>query len=311
MSYYGNDSNRTDGGQFHNHANANIWEQANAGVNHNDSYNTAHYKTMNHRTSMGLDPYTGLAPMNPNTYTGGYTGGGSSWSTSSGGEIDESQIGQVLWGVIKFIFLWPLAIAIVLGVTAAALVFAGKSFESSTLAAKAAQGEFAGYQPTPLPVLFAAKDIATPIDPESFLAAMRAFKPNKKADPKMLRSRILMGQAYRCAMQAGCREAIAKLEPVVGANLLRTAGGYFADQVKAGNENAARDMCLTAVKVGTSYEDILTARNLCREAVLLNPKSRMALQLLQKLDQSWAVRRAQAYDYAAEAQWRTLRLFAQ
>ena len=311
MSYYSNDSNRTDSGQFYSHTNANVWEQAAAGVNHNDSYDTAHYKTMNHRTSMGLDPYTGLAPMNPNIYIGGYTGGGRSRGTSSGGEVDESQFWQVMWGVIKFIFLWPLAIAIVLGAVAAALVFAGKSFEGSTLAAQAAQGEFAGYQPTPLPLLFAAKDIATPIDPESFLAAMRAFKPNKKVDPKMLRSRILMGQAYRCAMQAGCREAVAKLEPVAGLNLLRTAGGYFAAQVKAGNEDAARDMCLLAVKAGTAYQDLLTAQNLCREAVLLNPKSRMALQLLRKLDQSWAVRRAEAYDYAAEVQWRTSRSFAQ
>ena len=72
MSYYGNDNNdpnRSTGGQFYNHVNANIGEQWAAGVHQGDSYMSAHAKTEMYRRAYNLDPYTGV-PLPPKNYGG-------------------------------------------------------------------------------------------------------------------------------------------------------------------------------------------------------------------------------------------------
>jgi hypothetical protein len=298
MSFYGddNDPNRSAGGQFYNHNNAGIGEQWAAGVHHGDNYSSAHAKTEMYRRANNLDLFTGV-PLPPKTYGAG--SGGSSYYPV---HRDASQFGEVLKGLFK-VLMWLVALVVVLGAIVVGALFAGRSMDAPTLASQAARGEFASYQPAPLSKFFTAKELSAPVDPAVWVAALHGLRPNK-SDPRLARLRRLQGEAYRCMMQAGCRDEVARLDPKLGQLLPRAAGAYLFEPAKAGDEDATRDLCLFAVKSGTSYKDILQARDFCSSANNLNRNSKAGAQASAMLAGSWAVRRARFYGFADEVQYR-------
>lgn len=277
MSFYDHsDPNRSEGGQLF-YQPTSIAEQAIAGVFHGDNASTAQFKVENQRRSMGLDPLTGLAPL--------AVGVGSTFHGGGRYPVDGSQVGTILWRVLKAIVLWPAAIALALGAVACAAALVGMKFDAPSLAARAAQGEFADYQP-PLASLFSERELATPIKPAVLYAAFRSYKGLKASDSKGIRAHALMGQAYRCVLQPGCREGVAQIDEGFGSRLPREASGFFADRVKNGDEQATRDMCLFAVKAGSSYLDMVEGRNLCAAANALGKESKAGQQALTRIEGS-------------------------
>jgi len=305
MSYYDNDQNRSYGGQFYNHTNANIGEQWVAGVNPNDSYMSAHIKTEMYRRANNLDPYTGA--LLPTTKYGGSTG--LNYHCSSAGGTDFSQFLLDFCGLLKAVIFWPIGMAIIVGFVVFGILKVGQKIDAPTLAARVSQDTFASYHLTPLTDFFSEKELAIPVEPEKFLASLHTFKHNKKADSKMKRAHAISGQAYRCFLQNACRESIAKLDPVASENLPHIASGFFSDMVKAGNEDATRDMCLFAVKNGTSYKDMIAARNVCGEALYFNGNSIVGAQISSVMNDLWSMRRAELYKYADELELRLIQQY--
>ena len=292
--YNDGDPNRNDGGQYmYGHSNANVIDQVLAGVDNSDNYGTAHDKIETYRRIRGLDRYTGF----PFTYVP---------SSSAGTQYRESspndgKIWRTLGRLIKVTILWPAAIAITLVAIVSGLVMSAKYFDGSTVASRAAKNEFGFYQPVPLASRFTAKELATPVTPESLLAAWSALGANKGAAPKIKPHIRAAGYAYRCMFQEGCRDSLAKLDARLGANLPMWAAVFLKPLVEKGDESAARDMCLFAVNRGTSYKDMITARELCASARALNPKTDANVKALAQLDGSWATRRAKVYSYIDRA----------
>lgn len=298
MSYYGsddNDPNRSAGGQFYNHLNANIDEQWVAGVNSNDNYMTAHLKTEDYRRRNNQDLFTGV-PLPAKTYGG--TSGGSTYHHSSSGS-DDSQIGEVLGSLIKMILWVAVAVFLAAGAGVGAII-AGRSMDGPTLTARAAQGEFASYQPAPLSKYFGEKELASPIEPAGFVAAFHGVK--KGSDMKKA-VRPVQGMAYRCMLQPGCRDGVAKLDPELGRLLPRAAGNFLLEPSKAGREDATRDACLFAAKFGTSYKDLLTAFNFCSQANYEHKGTKAGAEAMSLLYNSWAFNRAHFYDLADQYQY--------
>lgn len=291
MSYYGNDENdstRSAGGQYHNHPFADLDQQKEAGVKEGDSFGVSLGKVDNHRRNHNLDPLTGEKRT---TFF------------LKDPEGDPSQILQVLGSLIKKI-LWTTAIVISIGGVGVGALVAGRSMDGPTLAARAGQGEFASYQPAPLSKYFPENDLATPVDPAAFVAAVHAVKPGKGEEDMKRRARPIQGIAYRCMRQPGCRDVVAKLDPKLGAVLPRAASSFFFDLAKAGNEDAIRDICLFAAKFGTSYKDLLIAHSFCSQANYERKNSKAGVEAHSMLENSWAYRRARIYDWADEFQYR-------
>jgi hypothetical protein len=204
--------------------------------------------------------------------------------------------------VFKAIVLWPIAVAMVFAVVGIGAAAIGRVVEGPGLAAKVARVEFANYQLSPLSARFSAKDLSTPIDPPSLAAALRAHKPDKKADPKQLRAAALMAQAYRCMLQEGCRSGLAKVEPEAAANLPYLAAGFLQPLAAKGDASAARDMCLFAIKLGTGYRDAEISRRNCFQAIYASRQSAPAKEVGSKMDDSWSMKRAEVYAFVGELQ---------
>ena len=166
MSHEYDDPSRNSDGQFHAHtaANATVGDQFIAGVNRDDNYQTAQWKVEQHRRLNGLDPYTGLAPLVP--LNGSIGHGPYTAPRRPGG----TGILVALGKLIKVAILWPAAIAIALGAIALGLfglVMLCKSLDGPTLTARAAKNEFGYYKPVPLTSRFTAKEVASPVKPDS------------------------------------------------------------------------------------------------------------------------------------------------
>lgn len=301
--------NRTSMGQFENWGaagGANTGEQALAGVGMYDSAWSAQLKVEQARRINGQDPLTGVylpKETSTNPYLSGRYGGSGLGSSGSGAAArDESQIFAVLCGVFKAVVLWPIAVALSIVSIGLIAVFVGRAVDGPSLAAKAAREEFANYQPAPLAARFTPKDLAAPIDPAALAKGLRAHKPDAKADPKQLRAAALMAQSYRCMFQDGCRLGLAKFEPEAAARLPYVAAGFLAPLAAKGDASAARDMCLFTIKMGVGYQDAHMAMLNCTHAVIASKQSAAAKETLERLSNSWAMKKAQAYIFADELQ---------
>jgi hypothetical protein len=290
---YDDDPTRNDGGQYLNHFNANVGEQWIAGVNKYDSYQTAHLKTEAYRRSRGLDPYTGFVPLA--TVPNADLPYPHSSPVHNNRPDTDPRVLPNLGRAIKLVILWPTAIIFTFCAVLVGLLMTSKSLDGATLTARAAKNDFSVYQPVPLASRFTQRELDTPITPESILKTWRALQSSKASTSRMLPAAQVMGQAYRCMLQEGCRESLAKLDTIAGANLPVFASGYLKPLVEKGDESAARDMCLFAVKTGISYKDMMIARALCARVNSLNTKTKANIQALAQLDGSWAMRRALIY----------------
>lgn len=292
MSYY-DDPSRTEGGQFYSNPTANVYEQANAGVNWNDSPMTASFKVQNQRSAMGLDPYTG-GPKMPDISTT-YNGGGYSRSGSSGSSDPpgEGQILQILGSLFMWVVVGPAAIFAALG----GLLYGARALEGPKLAEHGSSMEFSSYKLSPPSTYLTAKELATPIDPKALLARFHEPLPSKKVDPSRLHSKAIIVEAYRCQTQLGCRQEMAKLDAVAADNLPYVAAGFFVPLIAKGDERAARDMCILPLMSGSSYRDVLVASAVCSQAIHTNPKSWAARAVMTTLDGSWTMWLAKAYKF--------------
>ena len=209
---------------------------------------------------------------------------------------------MALGKLIEAAILWPAIIAIALGTIVLGLfglLMLCKSLDGPTLTARAAKNEFGYFQPAPLTSRFTAKEVASPVEPDSLLAVWEATLAKKATVPER---EALAGLAYRCMFQEGCRDSLTKLDAVRGAGLPKLAAVFLGRLAKSGDASAARDLCMFSINAGSSYKDMLTTRYLCGIPQSKDPvvvaENRKAYS---QIEGAWSMQRAQIYFYIDQA----------
>ena len=167
-----------------------------------------------------------------------------------------------------------------------ALLISGAALASLSLAAWAAESHWADGRPGGGLGRFAA---AVVFHGESLSPASRyASAPDPGVRPAGGGPRLTGAQAYACQLDAACAE-MPKADMLHAASMLAAA-------TKAGDEAAARDLCLMPLLAGSRSDSIDAARLYCAAAVRNRPGSAEARRINSSLGSSpviWAARLAQ------------------
>jgi hypothetical protein len=281
------DPNRNAAGEYHYLGfGTRPGEQWGAGVNQYDDVISAGFKVRNQRVAAGLDEFTGLPKSTgPSGY--GYAAGGSSGLYA----VDESQIGAVLWGVVKWTLLWPALLLLVVCAAALAAAAANSAWRDSGpgrgLAAATARAVAPGASLAPPSAYLSPKQMAAALDLNALLRSIGS----RRAESNELAS------AYLCQLHAECARAA---EARSGALVASRAEIFLIMEAKRGYGTAAADACLLPLLTGVRLQPVSLARSGCYVAAR-NARSERARELSARLASSWLAQGARMVEWVADA----------